>query len=679
MEQQEFLHRLSSYQAMSEMLKTYSYEEILNAAADLIRIAPNDLEHYPMGGYSKGRTSGAYRFTLQDLQRNILSYDWLFSRLADDTSRIVFSNLVGYRIVPARSFLEAAYDGEHPQYFDKSIVSCDGNEVFVDCGGFTGDTTEEFIRQFPDYKHIYVYEPSPDNMRTCRDNLSKYKNISIQPYGVGERKDFLSLEGSGSSSSFMLGQHGEQGIEIVALDENIKEKVTFIKMDVEGAEIPALLGAKKHIRDDFPKLAVCTYHIVSDMWEIPRLIDTIRPGYQFHIRHYHIPENWETVIYAIPPKQAKQTVPAYKKRKRVVALSAEEGWMNIQLIKECGSIPYLLYKNHGCLAGMAGGRREKEYPNAEYIKGVDMEFLPDGSMRAKTDFLRKEATDIDALLFRGPYFSYHPLAEIYKQQNPAGKIYLALDANSNWMDRIQWEASTFSRFMEQCDVIGTSGRTMQKYLNEKWPWNIEYIPNGFYDFTGQMPPYSFGQKENIILTVGRLGTPQKATHILMEAFARIAGDIPDWSLHLAGSRTPEFEDYLNGFWERFPALKERILFLGNLADKHALYQEYAKAKIFALPSAWEGGTPNVIAEALYAGDAIAITKIDEYADATDRGRCGMAADIGDTEGFAGILLRLCQREDLEQLCSRAHAYAKETYDMEKITARLYYMLFGKEQ
>ncbi len=111
--------------------------------------------------------------------------------------------------------------------------------------------------------------------------------------------------------------------------------------------------------------------------------------------------------------------------------------------------------------------------------------------------------------------------------------------------------------------------------------------------------------------------------------------------------------------------------------KRALYQEYAKAKIFALTSTWEG-VPNVIAEALYAGNAIAITKIDEYNDATDCGRCGMAAEIDDVDGFSGVLLQLCQKEDLEQLCHRAHEYAKEAYDMEKITARLYAMMFGEE-
>ena len=209
-------------------------------------------------------------------------------------------------MVPALTFLKAAYDDKHPQYFDKDIVSCSEREVFVDCGGFTGDTAEEFIRQFKHYQHIYVYEPFAENVRICQENLARYGNVTVRPCGVGERKDWLSIYGGGSSGSFMAGQHGPQDMPIVSLDEDIREKVTFIKMDIEGLEISALLGAKRHIKNDFPKLAVCTYHIISDMWEIPKLIDAIRPGYRFYIRHYHFPENWETVIYAVPPKQEEE-------------------------------------------------------------------------------------------------------------------------------------------------------------------------------------------------------------------------------------------------------------------------------------------------------------------------------------------------------------------------------------
>ena len=269
---------------------------------------------------------------------------------------------MAYRLYPSQEFLKIAYDAEHPQYFDKSIISCDEQEVLTDCGGFTGDTVESYIRQFGKYKRIYVYEPSQENAAVCRKNLSKYKRITIRQCGVGEKGASLAIQGSGSSSSFME-QKAEGGadsdsVQIISIDEDIREKITFLKMDVEGFEIPALLGAKRHIREDFPKLAICTYHIVSDMWEIPKLIDTIRPGYRFFLRHYELTQNWETVIYAIPPddgsgalpkgKSLSETDTADAKPKRIISTAHNEGWFNAQILKDCGVIPYLLHKNHGC-------------------------------------------------------------------------------------------------------------------------------------------------------------------------------------------------------------------------------------------------------------------------------------------------------------------------------------------
>lgn len=680
---QDFQDAFSSYQTLSDMLKTYSYDEIIGCVAAFIGTKPEKLEQYPMVGDSKGMTSRAYSFVLQDLLRNIEQYDWVYNRLEDDISRSVFTNLIRYRVLPVQSFLKAAYDAKNPQYFDKNIVSCNQDEVFVDCGGFIGDTTETFIQQFGSYKHIYVYEPVQDNIQICRDNLKKYNNLTVRQCGVGEKSDVLSVEGGGSSSSFMKSQQAldSEGIQIISLDEDIQEPITFLKMDIEGFEIPALLGAKRHIRDDFPKLAICTYHIVSDMWEIPRLIDAIRPGYRFFIRHYDFPQNWETVIYAMPPEKsiAKKTVKSVKRRKRVVSIAFDEGWTNAQLIKDCGLIPYLFYKNHHCDAYMVGSKRENEYSNAQYVDGLRMEFLSDGESQTKADWLEREAATIDCLLLYGCYpFYYSSLVEIYKKRNPKGKIFLALDASSHWMDRMQWTDPVFCQFMDRCDVIGAAGRIMQKHLNEKWPWVIEYVPNGFYNFSSETWKVDFEKKENIILTVGRLGTTQKATHILLESFGQIAEKIPDWELHLVGDVEPVFEDYLTQFRKRFPALQHRIQFLGSISDRDALYREYKKAKIFALTSLFEGGTPNVIAEALYAGNTIAVTKIDEYQDAIDDGRCGLVSETDNVSEFADILMQLCQKEDLEKMCRHAYKYAQENFNMEKIVAKLYYLIFGDE-
>ncbi len=680
MEQHEFLNSLRKYETMSQLVKQCSYEEILEHAADLVQFSPKQLASYNMGGYSKGRTSGAYEFVLKDLQKNIAHYDWLYYRLEDDISRMVFANLVGFRLLPVGSFLEAAYNGGGtPQYFDKHFVSCDDNEVFVDCGGFTGDTVEAYIREFGQYKHIYVYEPSGDNIQSCRDNLSGYPNVTVRQCGVGEKHAYLSMSESKDSSTFMEGEQKEngEGIEIISLDNDIKEKITFLKMDIEGFEIPALLGAKRHIREDFPKLAICTYHIISDMWEIPRLIDAIHPGYRFYMRHYDSSRNWETVLYAIPPEPVKP--PARKERPRVASIMALGYWEDFQLVKECCAFPYLMHKNHGCDAYIVGVDPHMEYTRAIYVEGeVELVPLPDSELQTKLAYIQQNAGQIDALILDGPYEQYFSMVELYKYINPYGKVYLSLDANLGWMDRIQWKDPAFRHFMDQCDVIGAAIHTIQNHLNVKWPWKIEYFSNGFYNFVGCPIDWSFEQKKNVILTVGRLGVPQKANHILVEAFAQIAPDIPDWELRLVGGGiTPEFEIYLSEFRERHPELNERIHVIANMPDKAELYREYAQAKIFSLTSTFEGW-PNTFAEAMTMGDAIAITKFDSWRDAIDNGRNGMAAEINDVSGFANILLQMCTGGQLEKMGRNAYKYARENLDMEKIAARLYDRLFGGE-
>lgn len=449
-------------------------------------------------------------------------------------------------------------------------------------------------------------------------------------------------------------------------------------------KIPALLGAKKHIRNDSPKLAICTYHIISDIWEIPKLIFSTNQNYKFYIRHYMKTQNWETVLYAIPREEKKVVFRKQQlgERHRVVAMAPyERGWSNVELIKDCGLIPYLLYKNHNCDVTMVGAREDDYSYHDKYIKGVKLEFLANGSEEKKLEYIDKYATQIDCLILRGCYPSNFEVAKRYKGLHPQGKIYVGLDANSSWMDRIIWDEPKFMEFMDCCDVIGTSCKAMQEHLEVKWPWRIEHIPNGYYSFDGETNDINYqnvllNQKENIIISVGRIGSEQKAMHVLTEAFAEIADRIPEWKLRLIGDVQSDFQEYMREYFERFPQLCDRVILTGALCEREKLFEEYRKAKIFALSSICEGGTPNVIAEALNFGCVTAVTKIDAYVEAIADGKCGLASEIDDISGFAAILLELCMNKCLDKLSEQALQYGMKHFNMEKIVAKLYELLFG---
>lgn len=362
--------------------------------------------------------------------------------------------------------------------------------------------------------------------------------------------------------------------------------------------------------------------------------------------------------------------------RKVVFIPSYPGISNAQLLKDCGMIPYFLHVNYNTDSYMLTLKKDEYIYIDTYVKGLKLEFLNEGTMDEKLEYISNNGKSIDLLILFGGYENYPPLALLYKKINPEGKIYLALDANSAWMDRINFTAQQYTDFMNVCDVIATSCRTMARHLNEKWPWKIEYISNGYFDYYCGNYKMDFQKKKNTILTVGRLGTYQKRTDILLEAFALISEEIPDWNLKLIGSIEKNFESYIEEFYVRYPHLKSRVIFAGVIKDKLELFSEYNNSKIFALPSTFEGGTPNVISEALYNGNAIAITKIDAYEDAIDEGKCGKASEIGDVYAFSEILLDLCKDNYLETMCIHAHNYAKRNYNMEKNVDRLYEMLFG---
>ena len=182
----------------------------------------------------------------------------------------------------------------------------------------------------------------------------------------------------------------------------------------------------------------------------------------------------------------------------------------------------------------------------------------------------------------------------------------------------------------------------------------------------------FEDKENIILTVGRIGSRQKATDSLIMAFSTIAKRLDGWKLRLVGEVEEDFKPRISEIIRTNPHLLDSVEFVGSIEDKEILGREYRKAKIFCMPSRYEGGTPNVMSEALHGGCAIAVTKFDAYLESTDSGRCGKSCEIDDIEGIADMLSSMARDEEwLKQACHNAYNYAKEHFDMEKIVARIF--------
>ncbi len=354
------------------------------------------------------------------------------------------------------------------------------------------------------------------------------------------------------------------------------------------------------------------------------------------------------------------------------------GWYDQQLTKNVGLVPYLFYKEYGFHSVMVTGQGGP-FPSLDtYVKGLELVRMESPEPERLLRYIEEHAEDMDVFVMHGANPFYYALLKRYREVRPDGKVYLELDPNGGWMNRVPVDLPVFQWYLSACDVVGASCRRMQRYLSAKWPCRIEYLPNGFFDFTNENSEVDFDRKEDIILTVGRIGTAQKRNETLLEGFAIAAPVLKGWQLRLVGGVAPEFQKYMEEYFQRHPDLRERVDFPGAIQDKRVLMQEYRKAKVFALSSEWEGGTPNVVAEALHGGCYMVTSDIDGSSDVVDNGACGDVFPINDAAALAAILQRVCpDRELLLKGGRRAVEYGRENFDFLKIAARLYYLLFDE--
>lgn len=252
-----------------------------------------------------------YYMGFQGLWQSIFSHKEelrkIISLLSDDISRKVIDNILCYRLSFDDKFLDCAYEISEKcgtQYFDKCI-SLSEEEVFADCGGYIGDTSIEFIKKCnEEYQEIHIFEPDKELILESTKNLNNYHNIYFINKGVDQKKSsqhFTKKESKGGGS---IDTNGEEVIETISLDEYFEQKEkfpTYIKMDIEGFERYALLGAKTIITEKRPKMAISIYHRPSDIFEIILFLNELGIKYEFYIRHY-TKMYADTVLYCVPVK-----------------------------------------------------------------------------------------------------------------------------------------------------------------------------------------------------------------------------------------------------------------------------------------------------------------------------------------------------------------------------------------
>lgn len=184
------------------------------------------------------------------------------------------------------------------QYFD--VFEPCPEEVYIDAGTFDGGTIFDFNEWTNgNYKKIYAFEPMENMYKVICQKVenANMKNIQILNNAAWNQKEEMHFVDAVAGSH--MDGNGKIVVEGIDIDSVVNhEKVTFIKMDIEGAELKALEGARNTIKMNRPRLAICIYHKPLDVVEIAAYLLELVPEYKFYIRHY-ASNMWETVLYAV--------------------------------------------------------------------------------------------------------------------------------------------------------------------------------------------------------------------------------------------------------------------------------------------------------------------------------------------------------------------------------------------
>lgn len=234
----------------------------------------------------------------QDFSEHLAQYLGLFLALSDEKSRRVLDGLIGYRLDYDSLQADAVADEYSRQYFDAQLIAHNDHDVFVDLGGYDGDTAEKFIEYSGgSYAKVFVFEPDAHLLSRAAKRLAPYRNVELVPAGAYSRDGELRFAASGRTNGTIC-EDGEIVIPVRSLDSALVETPTLIKMDIEGAETEALRGAAQLLRRAKPRLAIAAYHYAPDLWRLVDVVREINPSYLFYLRHYS-ETGLESVIYAV--------------------------------------------------------------------------------------------------------------------------------------------------------------------------------------------------------------------------------------------------------------------------------------------------------------------------------------------------------------------------------------------
>ena len=295
-------------------------------------------------------------------------------------------------------------------------------------------------------------------------------------------------------------------------------------------------------------------------------------------------------------------------------------------------------------------------------------------------FIKEHIQEYDAIMLFHYGSTAWKLARLCKKYNPNVVVYIKLDMgiggfnhfcnNGSFQNFKNWFEKLKSRYV---DVFTVETKSYYEELKKisVFKNRIEYLPNGVSLIDIDVDSIDVLPKENSIITIGRLGIPEKNSPLLLKAIEKLPESlVRQWKFLLIGPSTQEFIDEVHQFKISHPNIADSIIMVGSVTDRNELYTYGRKAKIICMTSRSESTCISTL-EAMYFGAYPIITNYSDFAlDTTNKGIYGIIVENGNADELAQQLSKSMKNDDLLINCNESQSYARSIFNYHELAHKL---------
>ena len=229
--------------------------------------------------------------------------------LADGQSRLVYDSVISYKLSGRIDHLLNCNTLPDEAY--NNILHAENFELTADLGAYNGDTVRELAQYAPNLKKAIAFEPDRRNFRKLSEYAEAEKRFDVLPF---------KLAAWSKSEALVFGDEGNRNSGVGSMPVNAKtakitevdadsldnivaradfDRLDYVKYDVEGSELEALIGSAEAIRRFSPALLVSVYHRSEDIFSLPLMLAREFPDYKLYLRKFRYIPAWDLNLYGV--------------------------------------------------------------------------------------------------------------------------------------------------------------------------------------------------------------------------------------------------------------------------------------------------------------------------------------------------------------------------------------------